>query len=298
MGKVSAVINSQASSSSITTIDKDFGPKLTINNIIHTGLDAQPSDDSAVIKALLNRQRNSPPPDQVKYRQYLMVTEDKENELGVELSAYPLLMKRTAEREVSGYLQRPNHPWSEVDNHLIKGLSDARPDLVESYRKRGYPLNAVEALAGELVPTTYNEAMSAYAVEFQSAGGDFQEATLQCAYDGALMTEGSRITHQYMGKTDEEMFGKTQALTMAYNGNLLTLYGHHVVQPSSFIPTAEDDGTSLLQYHQNVLASDHPRDSFDGFQSAYKHVRNAQDLGHQWATERKDALWEHERKGN
>ena len=297
MGKASAVKKSKTSSFSITTTNKDFGPKLFSNNIIHTANDAQPSDDFSGIKTLLNQQRNSPPPDRLKYRQYSEVTEDKDNELSVEFSAYTLLMKRTAEREISGYLHRLNHSWSEVDNHLIKGLSDARPDLVESYRTRGYPPNAVEALAGELVPTTYDEAMPAYAVEFKSAGGDFQEAKLQCAYDGALITEGSRMTHRYMGKNDKEMFGKTQALTMAYNGHSLKLYGHHVVQPSSSIPTAEDDGTSSLQYHQYLLASDNPRDSFEEFQNAYKHVRNAQDLGYQWATERKDALWEHERTG-
>jgi hypothetical protein len=63
-------------------------------------------------------------------------------------------------------------------------------------------------------------------------------------------------------------------------------YGHHAIQiPLSSQPAVE--------YHQYVLTSDAPRDSFENFQSACKHVRNAQDIGYRWATERKDALWEY-----
>lgn len=57
------------------------------------------------------------------YRQFLVVTEYPENELGVEISAYPLLAKQTPyEIVMSGYFQRLGHFWSEVDNHLTEIL--------------------------------------------------------------------------------------------------------------------------------------------------------------------------------
>ncbi|TAQ87691.1 hypothetical protein B7494_g3993 [Chlorociboria aeruginascens] len=52
--------------------------------------------------------------------------------------------------------------------------------------------------------------------------GDMKEAKLQCAYayHGALMTEGAHAMHIYVGKSDSDFYGKTQALTAAFNGEI------------------------------------------------------------------------------
>jgi hypothetical protein len=292
------------SSSTTTTTDKDFGTKLQQNSIVYTAFNARAAYDAAKIRELLDQPRASEPPDQLVYNRYLVLTEDYENELAVEVSAYPLLSKRTAEREVSGYFQRPDHPWSAVDNHLTTGLSDASPDIVESYRRTDYPPIVVEALSGDLAPSSYNEAGPAYAVEFKS---DMKEAKLQCAYDGALMTEGARAVHKYLDKSNDDFYGKTQALTVAFNGESLKFYGHHALQilSSSQPAGGGDSGAEIttgaidtLQYHQYLLASDNPRDSFEDFQSAHQHTRNAEDIGYTWATKRKDALWAHTNRDN
>jgi hypothetical protein len=220
---------STGQSSTTTTTDKDFGTKLQQNNIVYTAFDARAADDAAEIRELLDQPRASEPPDQLAYNRYLVLTEDYENELSIEISAYPLLSKRMAEREVSGYFQRPNHPWSTVDNHLTTGLSDAQPDIIESYRKTDYPPIVVEALSGDLAPSSYNEAGPAYTVEFKSSNGDMKEAKLQCAYDGALMTEGARAVYKYLDKSDDDFYGKTQALTVAFNSETLKFYSHHAL---------------------------------------------------------------------
>lgn len=294
------------SSSTTTTTDKDFGTKLQQNKIVYTSFDAQAPDDVAKARKLLDRLRESEPPDRLDYKEYLVLTEDYENELGVEISAYPLLAKRTKERGISGYFQRPNHAWSAVDNHLTTGLSDTQPDIVESYRKTDYPPTAVEALSGDLAPSSYNEAMPAYAVEFKSTNGDMKEAKLQCAYDGALMTAGAHAVHTHIGKPDDYFYGRTQALTVAFNGETLNFYAHHAVQiPASSHPAtyeasgrgvdrsagAANETSATIEYHQYLLNCDNPRVSFEAFQTAYRHTRNAQDIGYKWATERKDALW-------
>jgi hypothetical protein len=298
---------STGQSSTTKTTDRDFGTKLQQNNIVYTAFDARAADDAAEIRELLDQRRASDPPEQAAYNRYLVLTEDYENERSVELSAYPLLSKRMTERETSGYFQRPNHPWTEVDNHLTTGLSDAQPDIVESYRKTDYPPIVVEALSGDLAPSSYNEAGPAYAVEFKRANGDMKEARLQCAYDGALMTEGARAVHKYLSKSDNDFFGKTQALTVAFNGETIKFYGHHALQVSSSSQPAGgvDSGAEIsngaidtFSYPQYLLDSDAPRDSFEDFQSAYKHIRNAEDISYKWATERKNALWAHTNRDN
>ena len=235
------------------------------------------------------------------YNEYLVATEGLNNESTIQTTAYPLLSKRTPrEARISGYGQRTNYAWSEVDNQLTTGLSDAKPDVFESYRKTDYPPEAVDTLCGGLAPTSYDIAMPAFAVEVKGSEGSMQVAQLQCAYDGALMTEGARAMHKYMGKSDDDFNGKTQALTVAYNGETLKFYCHHAVQiPLSSQPAGRVDSRAetavdtvgTLRYPQCLLGGDNPRDSFESFQAAYKHTRNSEDIGYKWATERKDALW-------
>lgn len=85
-------------SSTTTTTDKDFGIKLQRNGVVYTSIDARAPDDLANTRELLDRLRESEPPDRLDYKEYLVLTEDYENELGVEISAYPLLAKRIVER--------------------------------------------------------------------------------------------------------------------------------------------------------------------------------------------------------
>ena len=64
-------------------------------------------------------------------------------------------------------------------------------------------------LSADLAPSSYNEAMPAYAIEFKSFYGDMKEAKLQCAFDGSIMTEGARGAHTYMDKFNADFYSKT-----------------------------------------------------------------------------------------
>ena len=87
----------------------------------------------------------------------------------------------------------------------------------------------VEELSKDLVPSLYNEVMLAYAVEFKSSNSDMKEAKLQCAYDRALMMEGVRAINKYLKKSNKDFYSKTQAITVAFNGQLLSFYGHYAL---------------------------------------------------------------------
>jgi hypothetical protein len=147
------------SSSTTTTIDRKFGRKLKQNNIVRSCVDARAPDDIAKIRELLDQERESEPPDLLDYKEYRVAS--YANKRTVAFCAYSLLAKRTAKRGTSGYLPRLNQACSEADNHLVTGLSDARPDLVESFCIEDYPLAAVEALSGELAPSSYDDAIDA-----------------------------------------------------------------------------------------------------------------------------------------
>jgi hypothetical protein len=131
--------------------------------------------------------------------------------------------------EISSYFQRPNYAWSAVDNYLTTGLSNPQPDLVKSYCKTDYPLQAVEALSIDLAPSLYNKAMPPYVVEFKSSNGDIKEAKLQCAFDGLIVTEGARGAYTYIDKSNNDFFGKIQALIVVFNGGLIEYYGYYIL---------------------------------------------------------------------
>jgi hypothetical protein len=101
-----------------------------------------------------------------------------------------------------------------------------------------------------------------------------------------------------MDKSDDDFYGKTQALKMAYNGDAVKFYSHYAVQipvapqpASDRVDCSADANSDDLAYHQYALSSDNHRDSFENFQNVYKHTRNTQVIGYKWATERNDALW-------
>ena len=291
-----------------TTTSKDFGPQLERNNVIHaTRRNAKFPDDFADVRESLEQRRGSEPPNYLAYKQYLANISASQNELSMQISAYPLIAKRaSAEQEISGYIQSVNYAWSEASNHLTTGLSNAKPDIFESYCDDVYPREARDALTSALAPSGDGAGMPAYAVEFKGPDGSMPQATLQCAYDGALMTEGARAVYMYVhgDKVDNGFYGKTQALTVAFNGATLKIYGHHAIRmPISSQPvgngvdSSADPNSDALEYHQCVLNSDSLESSFERFRDAYKHIRNAHDIGYKWATKRKDALWAYVNRG-
>ena len=71
------------SSSTTTTTDKDFGPQLRRNNVVFTTVDAPAPDDINEIKAWLNRPRESEPPDELDYKEYLIATKGLNNKLTI-----------------------------------------------------------------------------------------------------------------------------------------------------------------------------------------------------------------------
>lgn len=262
-----------------TTTDKGFGIQLDKNGVKYGRIKAKKPKDIATVKEYLNRARESTSPDEEGYDRYVEQVEYCDNELSMQSNVWPLLAKHPSHTNAPGYTANYNFQWTEVESHLTFGLSDAKPDISEGYRRDQYPPDACEALGGALAPTQYNGAMPTFCVEWKGPDGVMPSAEKQCAYDGALMADAAYDAHNYMKKDPAEFFDKTQALTVALNGEYVHLYGNHVVKHGS-----------SLEYHHYPLQIHKPRDSLEDFKETYKQLRNAQDWARERATQTKDGL--------
>lgn len=151
-----------------------------------------------------------------------------------------------------GYHDQYDLAWSEIDNELTTGLSDARSNVTESFRTRDYPDEVVEDLGEELDPTGYSLAMPSFCAELKSLNGNIKVGMMQSSYDGALMVPGAKTVHEYMKKPLKESYDKTQAISLSYNGTFLNLYSHHATEVNVREATT-------IQYRQYLLYTDSPR---------------------------------------
>jgi len=270
------------SNTTTTTTDKGFGVQLNKNGVLYGRLKTKRPKDIDTVKEYLNKERQSNSPDEKAYNHYIQQVEWGDNELSVQSNTWHLLAKHPSRTDKPGYTANYNFQWTEVESPLAYGISDAKPDISEGYRWDQYPMEACEALGGSLIPTQYGGAMPTFCAEWKGPDGTMPSAEKQCAYDGALMVEAANHAHRYMMKGSAEFLDKTQALTLALNGEYVHLYSNHVI-----------GGSSALEYHQYPLQIHKPRDSLKDFKETYRSIRNAQDWARYRATKTKDDLHEY-----
>ncbi|KAI4213151.1 MAG: hypothetical protein LQ351_004305 [Letrouitia transgressa] len=271
--------NDATSTATTTTTEKRFGVQLTKNGILYGRVKTKKPKDINTVKEYLENDRQSISPDEEAYNRYVEQVEWGDNELSMQSNTWPLLAKQPGCTDDAGYTANYNFQWTEVATPLTYGLSDAKPDISESYRWDQYPIEACEALGGSLIPTQYGGAMPTLCVEWKGPDGTMLSAEKQCAYNGALMVEAAGHIHEYMMKDLADFLHKTQALTLALNGEDVHLYSNHViVKGSSF------------EYHQYPLHIYKPRNSLNDFKETYRSIRNAQDWARHRATRTKDDL--------
>lgn len=273
--KKSSSGNSQSESqSSCTTTGNRFGQQLSANGVVHARWEAKLPQDFDEVKVYLDRDRASASPEPEDWQDYLEAVGESRNEATLQLTTWYKVAKPPPGK---GYLCDANLEWTEVDALVTNRIGNAKPDITESYRLRKYPQQSIDDLGAALAPTSHTMAMPTFAVEAKSIEKGIMEAELQCAYDGAIMVDAARRAHESLGNELGPFWKTTQALTLAYNGNDMTILANHAVKI-----------TSAIQHHSYPLYSDTPRHSFEHFKSARKHVRNAQD----WSRERSTRMLE------
>lgn len=265
------------SSSISTTTDEGFALQLNRNKIFYGCVQTVKPSDFESVQEYLNRPRESESPDEDDYKRYVERVEYSANEQSMLCNSWPLLAKPPG--HTPGYMTDYNLQWTEVESHLTYRISDAKPDISESFRTDQYPSEAREALGSALAPTQYSGAMPTFCVEWKGPDGVFPSAEKQCAYYGALMVDAAHEAHKYMKIPSAEFFNKTQAITVTLNGEVVKQYSNHMVKRGSSI-----------EYHQYPLRTNLPRESLEDFKETYRRVRNCQDWARERAARTKDGL--------
>ena len=121
----------------------------------------------------------------------------------------------------------------EVEGTVTARIGNAKPDITESYRPRKYPQQAIDNLGGALAPTSHAMAMPTFTVEAKPTEKGIMNAELQCAYDSAIVVDAVRIIQESLGKGFDSFWMATQALTLAYNRNDMTILANHAVESTS-----------------------------------------------------------------
>ena len=279
--KKSSSRNSQTESqSSCTTTGNRFGQQLSANGVIHARWEAKPPEDFDEVKEYLDRDRASTSPEPEDWQDYLEAVGESRNEATLQLTTWYKVAKPPPGK---GYLCDANFEWTEVDAPVTDRIGNAKPDITESYRLRKYPQQSIDDLGAALAPTSHTMAMPTFAVEAKSIEKGIMNAELQCAYDGAIMVDAARRTHESLGNELDSFWETTQALTVAYNGNDMTILANHSVET-----------TGTIQHHSYPLYSETPRHSFEHFKTARKHIRNAQDWSRERSTKMLEELCNHQ----
>ena len=63
------------------------------------------------------------------------------------------------------------------------------------------------------------------------------------------MTEGTYNTYKYINKSDDDFYGKTQALTVIFNGRLIEYYGYHALQTPRPSQLVGDKAKDTVKYY-------------------------------------------------
>ncbi len=260
-----------------TTTSARFGARLHRNNIRFGIDDTVRPENFESVQRFLDRPRASPLPTENNFKTFQRVVAYANCESAVKTGTWRLLA--TTAQETPGYGSEEHLAWTQVKGPLTTNLSHAKPDISESFREEEYPVEAIEALGGALLPAQHDYAMPRLCIEYKGPNGNILSAEKQCAYDGALMVEAAFQAHDYMGKPRSEFLHNTQALTIATNGLDVRQYANHVL---------EHNGKH--EYHQHHLKTNHPTESLEEFRNTYRRLRNCQDWARESAARTRDDL--------
>ena len=267
-----------SASSRTTTTDPAFGEKLTANGVIHEGWRAQQPDDYDAIRETLERRRASSSPDSKAWRKYSRIVGRATNEDTIQGVAFSRLVKPQDDGDEEIYEQVLNQEWTEVEEcNITRGLSNPKPDYIESFGTEDYPEEAKYDLGGHLQPSVYHHGMPRLAIELKQPMKGLRQAEWQAAYDGAVMVDAVRTQDEY--RQQSFAYSQTQALTIASTGDRIAIYANHAVPISK--------GT---EYHHFQLFDIGLCATREAYSSARRRVRNAQDWARSKASASRDGL--------
>ena len=97
------------------------------------------------------------------------------------------------------------------------------------------------------------------------------------------MTEGARSVYIFIKKSDDDFYGKIQALIVVFNNELINYYGYYTlfkplqlaVDRVTLNEDAVDKVKDVVKYYLYLLKCDTPRPFFRNYRDVYKYIKNA-----------------------
>jgi hypothetical protein len=235
------------------------------------------------IRESLNAQRETPEPNEKRFRKYVhkSLAAPNENSM-VQTTQHFLLQSHNDDDDDNGYMSVYNQPLDQfpMDLGFNNGLSPAQPDLVEGIDSRDYrPYKIRKRLGGAAVPSSGDGALALphMAAEWKAAGKDMVEACLQAAYDGACLVYGRNIALASIGKPDPPKHAGI--LTFITDGTAVHTYAHYAEETL--------DGTL---YHQYPVTSSFLQSDLDDHKKGRRQIRNLQGTAKKHAYALKTAI--------
>jgi hypothetical protein len=292
-------------SASVTSSHPRFGEQLNSNGVIFDRSCVEPPKDLDELMEHLNRQRDSKSPSECEYRAYVTAVDTSFNEDTMTRSLDWISKNQTNQDrpESRRYVRAYNLQFTDTAAPTQNGISNPQPDIMETFTTAAYPRQALEELAGVLTPTKHPLAMPGFTVQVKGPNGRMDAAMKQCAYgmllqspyllvrskkanlrttDGSVMVHSAHKIHQHLGNPSTAFYGRTQAISVAFNGTDLCLYANYLSKEGS--------------YYLYPISAEKPCFSFTQFQSARRHLRNVQDWSRRKSEQRCNQLWDKERQ--
>ena len=279
MGRSRKTPSNRTSTTISTTDETAFGRRLKRNGVDWEDQDWGEAQNSDYIRTEINKPRTSLEPDESQFDQFRKTLTHSGNELTVQTLLWPILTGHQADTETDDYWPDFNLAWTEVENEITENLTDAKPDIAESFDIDQFPAALLEELEALMKPTQYKCTMPRLCVEWRGPNVGLSLARKQAAYDGALMVFAAHELEKTMGKDESKLLNQIQAVTVATNGKEVYIFGHYAVQKEG----------SKRRYRmcdlQSLIIS-----SVQRFQETCKVVRNTQDWARKKATSLRDEL--------
>lgn len=273
---------SSKSNKTISTTASDFESRAIKNGLLHP-LRSMAPNNAQERHERQKRRRDSTSPTESEFRTYRRKLRSAGNERGIIRVMDPLFNTYHDEYNVNAGRTLSALPPNLGFNN---GLSAPKPDFIEGLSQEEYlPFDPSVIPGAVLFEDATSITLPHLAGEWKADDGSMKLATLQSAYDGAIMVYGKNQAQAYLGDNLDPPENST-ITTFATDGEQVTFYAHHA------LPTGED---GKVQYHQHFLGREEFTGSYEGFKAARRQIRNAQDYAREQSFALRDRLLEHRR---
>ncbi|KAK0737062.1 hypothetical protein B0T21DRAFT_410528 [Apiosordaria backusii] len=225
----------------ISTTDSDFEQRAYVNGVFDPAA-SPPHQGLSTIRNHLTQHRTSPQPSEHAHQVYCTRISESYNEAGAALLVHSKIMRDYNESDLN-YGKHCSRAITEIPSQdFNNGLSDPLPDVLEGLRTKVLP----DHLHDNALHTKDSLSFCHFAAEFKRTDGNLRQATVQAAYDGAVLVNArdralaeARQDGTVAATAIDKATKEAAVFTCVTDGTVAEVYTHY-----------SEGG----QYYQNLVA--------------------------------------------